>query len=82
VEPAYQKTHWELPGGTVESNEPTGYLADGSLYACFGVGYLDGTRRCTRSRTTPACRNAMTLKGYMQSHHVDYFLGSGMSTPP
>ncbi|MGN9911537.1 carbohydrate-binding protein [Phytohabitans sp. LJ34] len=30
----------------------------------------------------PAYRNAMTLKGYMQSHHVDYFLGSGMATPP
>jgi rhamnogalacturonan endolyase len=24
----------------------------------------------------------MTLKGYMQSHHVDYFLGAGMATPP
>ncbi len=24
----------------------------------------------------------MTLKGYVQSHQVDYFLGSGMSTPP
>ncbi|OBT74377.1 hypothetical protein VF21_06829 [Pseudogymnoascus sp. 05NY08] len=30
----------------------------------------------------PAYRNAMTLKGYMQSHHVDYFLGDGMETPP
>lgn len=30
----------------------------------------------------PAYRNAMTLKGYMQSHHVDYYLGNGMSTPP
>ena len=30
----------------------------------------------------PAYRNAMTLHGYMQSHHVDYFLGAGMSTPP
>ncbi|WP_158299959.1 hypothetical protein [Glycomyces paridis] len=29
----------------------------------------------------PAYRNAMTLHGYMQSHHVDYFLGAGMSTP-
>jgi hypothetical protein len=24
----------------------------------------------------------MTLKGYLQSHHVDYFLGNGMSQPP
>ncbi|MGW0712699.1 rhamnogalacturonan lyase family protein [Streptomyces sp. NPDC002643] len=30
----------------------------------------------------PAYRNAMTFKGYMQSHHVDYFLGAGMTTPP
>ncbi|KAK1144956.1 hypothetical protein N8T08_004671 [Aspergillus melleus] len=29
----------------------------------------------------PAYRNAMTLKGYMQSHHVDYFLGKDMETP-
>ncbi|WP_205327145.1 carbohydrate-binding protein [Glycomyces sp. YM15] len=30
----------------------------------------------------PAYRNDMTVKGYMQSHHVDYFLGAGMSAPP
>ncbi|MDO0938117.1 hypothetical protein QQY66_42730 [Streptomyces sp. DG2A-72] len=30
----------------------------------------------------PAYRNAMTFKGYMQSHHVDYFLGAGMARPP
>ncbi|KAL2873487.1 hypothetical protein SGCOL_011330 [Colletotrichum sp. CLE4] len=30
----------------------------------------------------PAYRNAMTLKGYMQSHHVDYFLGKDMKMPP
>jgi hypothetical protein len=30
----------------------------------------------------PAYRNAMTFKGYMQSHHVDYFLGAGMAAPP
>ncbi|MFI8952085.1 hypothetical protein ACIGO6_37065 [Streptomyces sp. NPDC053750] len=30
----------------------------------------------------PAYRNAMTFKGYMQSHHVDYFLGAGMTAPP
>lgn len=29
----------------------------------------------------PAYRNAMTLKGYVQSHHVDYFIGAGMSPP-
>ncbi|MFG2926696.1 hypothetical protein ACGFYA_34995 [Streptomyces sp. NPDC048305] len=30
----------------------------------------------------PAYRNAMTLKGYLQSHEVDYYLGNGMDTPP
>jgi hypothetical protein len=30
----------------------------------------------------PEYRDAMTLKGYMQSNLVDYFLGSGMTTPP
>lgn len=40
-----------------------------------------GTRLYTLAHN-PAYRNAMTLHGYMQSHHVDYFLGAGMSTPP
>ena len=30
----------------------------------------------------PAYRNDMTVKGYVQSHHVDYFLGAGMEDPP
>ncbi|MGS2648262.1 rhamnogalacturonan lyase family protein [Streptosporangium sp. LJ11] len=30
----------------------------------------------------PAYRNGMTLKGYLQSSNVDYFLGQGMTTPP
>ncbi|KAL2833533.1 hypothetical protein BJY01DRAFT_259867 [Aspergillus pseudoustus] len=30
----------------------------------------------------PAYRNSMTLKGYMQSHSLDYYLGNGMDTPP
>ncbi len=30
----------------------------------------------------PAYRNSMTIKGYMQSHMVDYYLGAGMTTPP
>ena len=29
----------------------------------------------------PAYRVDMTVKGYMQSHQPDYFLGNGMSTP-
>lgn len=30
----------------------------------------------------PAYRNDMTVKGYMQDHHVDYFIGNGMAQPP
>ncbi|MBS2100430.1 rhamnogalacturonan lyase family protein [Carboxylicivirga linearis] len=30
----------------------------------------------------PAYRNCMTIKGYMQSHMVDYYLGADMTTPP
>ncbi|MBN1759345.1 MAG: hypothetical protein JW863_13545 [Chitinispirillaceae bacterium] len=30
----------------------------------------------------PEYRNCLTAKGYLQSHHVDYFLGFGMDTPP
>ncbi|BEL04437.1 rhamnogalacturonan lyase [Actinoplanes sichuanensis] len=29
----------------------------------------------------PSYRNGMTLKGYLQSHAVDYYLGTGMTTP-
>ncbi|WP_094760496.1 rhamnogalacturonan lyase family protein, partial [Sedimentisphaera salicampi] len=30
----------------------------------------------------PEYRNSMTLKGYMQSHQLDYYLGEGMTAPP
>ena len=30
----------------------------------------------------PEYRNCMTIKGYMQSHLLDYYLGDGMATPP
>lgn len=29
----------------------------------------------------PAYRNSMTFKGYVQTHHVDYFIGQDMETP-
>ncbi|MEN3609017.1 carbohydrate-binding protein [Plantactinospora sp. ZYX-F-223] len=47
----------------------------------FTTDQPSGTRLYTLAHN-PAYRNAMTLKGYMQSHHVDYFLGAGMSAPP
>ncbi|GAB3001830.1 rhamnogalacturonan lyase [Saccharothrix stipae] len=47
----------------------------------FTTNQPSSTRLYTLAHN-PAYRNAMTLKGYMQSHHVDYFLGAGMATPP
>lgn len=47
----------------------------------FTTDHPTSTRLYTLAHN-PAYRNAMTLKGYMQSHHVDYFLGAGMTRPP
>ncbi|MGP4048000.1 rhamnogalacturonan lyase family protein [Streptomyces sp. 2A115] len=47
----------------------------------FSTNQPTNTRLYTLAHN-PAYRNAMTFKGYMQSHHVDYFLGAGMATPP
>jgi hypothetical protein len=47
----------------------------------FTTNHPTSTRLYTLAHN-PAYRNAMTLKGYMQSHHVDYFLGAGMTQPP
>jgi hypothetical protein len=38
----------------------------------FTTNHPTSTRLYTLAHN-PAYRNAMTLKGYMQSHHVDYF---------
>lgn len=40
-----------------------------------------GTRLYTLAHN-PAYRNGLTLKGYLQSSNVDYFLGHGMTAPP
>ncbi|TDC84193.1 carbohydrate-binding protein [Micromonospora sp. KC606] len=47
----------------------------------FTTNQLTNTRLYTLAHN-PAYRNDMTVKGYMQSHHVDYFIGNGMSQPP
>ncbi|KAL4903786.1 hypothetical protein BDW74DRAFT_185898 [Aspergillus multicolor] len=39
-------------------------------------------RRLYTLMHNPAYRNAVTLKGYVQSSHVDYFSGHGMDDPP
>lgn len=40
------------------------------------------TTRLYTPAHNPAYRNAMTFKGYLQSHQLDYFLGAGMARPP
>ncbi|MEO7493594.1 MAG: carbohydrate-binding protein, partial [Massilia sp.] len=40
------------------------------------------TTRLYTMAHNPAYRNHMTLKGYMQSPTLDYYLGDGMSPPP
>jgi hypothetical protein len=40
------------------------------------------SRRIYTLAHNPEYRNCMTIKGYMQSHHVDYFLGNDMAEPP
>lgn len=39
-------------------------------------------RRLYTLAHNPEYRNSMTVKGYMQSHQLDYYLGDGMTTPP
>ncbi|HKX33665.1 MAG TPA: hypothetical protein VJ302_38655 [Blastocatellia bacterium] len=55
--------------------------SDYSRLVIFTSPVSTGTRLYTLAHN-PAYRNCMTIKGYMQSHMMDYFLGSGMSTPP
>ncbi|MFJ6674792.1 carbohydrate-binding protein [Actinosynnema sp. NPDC091369] len=47
----------------------------------FTTNIPSATRLYTLAHN-PAYRNAMTLKGYIQSHHADYFIGAGMAQPP
>ncbi|KAK7219904.1 hypothetical protein V2G26_007907 [Clonostachys chloroleuca] len=55
--------------------------SDYSQLVIFSTDIPTSTRLYTLPHN-PAYRNCMTLKGYQQSNHVDYFMGSGMSTPP
>ncbi|MFF3501065.1 hypothetical protein [Streptomyces sp. NPDC003247] len=55
--------------------------ADYNELILFTTDQPSDTRLYTLAQN-PAYRNAMTFKGYMQSHHVDYYLGAGMSDPP
>jgi hypothetical protein len=52
-----------------------------SALVIFTTNVASSTRIYTLAHN-PAYRNCMTIKGYMQSHHTDFYLGNGMATPP
>jgi hypothetical protein len=54
---------------------------DFSKLVVFTTNVPTNTRLYTLAHN-PAYRNCMTIKGYMQSHLTDYYLGNGMATPP
>jgi hypothetical protein len=47
----------------------------------YTTNYETATRLYTLPHN-PAYRNHLAVHGYKQSHHVDYYLGFGMTTPP
>jgi hypothetical protein len=47
----------------------------------YTTQYASSTRLYTLAQN-PEYRNCMTVKGYLQSNMVDYYLGYGMTTPP
>lgn len=55
--------------------------SDNSKLVVFTTNVPTNTRLYTLAHN-PAYRNCMTIKGYMQSHLTDYYLGNGMATPP
>ncbi|MCX2928230.1 hypothetical protein [Streptomyces sp. NEAU-W12] len=55
--------------------------ADYNELIIFTTDQATDTRLYTLAHN-PAYRNDMTVKGYMQSHHVDYFIGAVMKQPP
>jgi rhamnogalacturonan endolyase len=54
---------------------------DYSKLVVFTTNVPTNTRLYTLAHN-PAYRNCMTIKGYMQSHLTDYYLGNAMATPP
>jgi rhamnogalacturonan endolyase len=89
-------TMWNFDGGTgSDRNAPMFYgdilgdwreeviltSADFSKLVVFTTNVPTSTRLYTLAHN-PAYRNCMTIKGYMQSHLTDYYLGNAMATPP
>jgi rhamnogalacturonan endolyase len=54
---------------------------DRSKLLVFTTTIASSTRLYTLPHN-PEYRNSLTVHGYYQSHMVDYYLGSGMTTPP
>jgi len=55
--------------------------SDYSKLVIFTTNVMTSRRLYTLAHN-PEYRNSMTVKGYIQSHQLDYYLGSGMTTPP
>lgn len=55
--------------------------SDYSKLVIFTTTVPTSTRLYTLAQN-PLYRNGMTVKGYLQSHLTDFYLGNGMSTPP
>ena len=56
-------------------------VENGSEIRIYSTNYPSDYRIYTLLHN-PAYRNGLTAKGYLQSHHVDYFLGFDMDPPP
>ncbi|MCT2591550.1 hypothetical protein LHJ74_16870 [Streptomyces sp. N2-109] len=90
-----QLTTWHYGATNVGQGNPTmvgdvfGDWREEALYVngdhneliIFTTDHATDTRLYTLPHN-PGYRNDMTVKGYMQSHHVDYFIGDGMEQPP
>ena len=55
--------------------------ADNSELTIFTTDQPTDVRLYTLAHN-PAYRNSMTFKGYVQSHHADFFIGQDMEAPP
>ena len=89
-------TMWNFDGaGGSDRNAPMFYgdilgdwreevilVADNNSKLVVFTTNVPTTTRLYTLAHNPAYRNCMTIKGYMQSHHTDYYLGNGMTTPP
>ncbi|KAK4096237.1 polysaccharide lyase family 11 protein [Parathielavia hyrcaniae] len=78
-----EKWSWEVPVGERRSPQAEVILVgpNNDELVIFTTDRPTSIRLYTLAHN-PAYRNSMTLKGYVQSHHVDYFIGQDMAKPP